>query len=94
MRTPKKTEVPLIVIEGENLKVKRTKTIGQFEIIDQWDKLCCVVTLNDFLDWVDGDFEITDSSNQKWVWNEFKSSQNKLKEIVNFILESQDTHWY
>jgi hypothetical protein len=84
----KKTEEPLIVIEGENLKIRKTKNIGQFEIIDQWDKLCCTITLNDFLDWVDGRFEVMDSSNQKWVWNEYKSSQNKLKDIVNFILES------
>ena len=75
----------LLNFEGPVLKLLK-KSEGEFIFLDQWNKELKTATLEEVLNFLDGDITITDSRNKTWHWpSEADSAKSSLKNIFKFL---------
>ena len=79
-----KKQIGLINYEGDVLKLSRQGT--EFVIYDQWDSLVEILDLEQFCDWLDGGFALTDADGRSWVFTEQpKDARQKMHNILRYI---------
>lgn len=85
MRNNKKNTQWLLNFEGVALKVKKADE-DEYVIYDQWDGICEILTLDGFLDFLDGKLEVVDEQGKRWNWaREHRDAKPTLKELFTFI---------
>lgn len=76
--------ISLINYEGDCLWAKRED--NEIVVYDQWDGISDILTIEKFLDWVDGKFGLSDSEGKTWFFNkEAKDAKPDFKEIYFFL---------
>jgi hypothetical protein len=81
----KKNELSLLNFEGDALWAKKAGK-DEYVVYDQWSSIVDVLTEDDFLNFLDGKLELSDSSGKTWNFRkEHYEAKPHYRDIINFM---------
>lgn len=81
--------ISLINYEGDCLWALNTP--DGIVVYDQWESLVEILTEENFLKWVDGEFGLTDSEGKEWFYTkEHRDARATAQQIFNFLKNSKE----